>query len=220
MSIRSSSGPETLRYSAESLAAYTGTFVRLVVEVAAGTGIHLRRRQHKPCRKAQRHACPRNRYLAIFKWLAHYLENVAGKLRQLVKKKALRYWPAKPRPGAGIAPPPINPASEIVWWGARNGRCVTSPASASSTPATEWILVGSFSLIEAQAAPGSTAASWPASSCLGARRPDHQDVVAPCRGDFERPLCSLLAAHVFEIQMEALQARPTASRFRPERAGS
>jgi hypothetical protein len=44
-------------------------------------------------------------------------------------------------PGRGIMPPPISPASEMVWCGERNGRCVTSPCSASSTPATEWILV-------------------------------------------------------------------------------
>src|SRR5579875_3200399 len=44
-------------------------------------------------------------------------------------------------PGRGIMPPPISPASEIVWCGDRNGRLVTSPSSRFSTPATEWILV-------------------------------------------------------------------------------
>jgi len=44
-------------------------------------------------------------------------------------------------PGRGTAPPPINPASEMVWWGDRNGRTPTNPAPASSTPATLWILV-------------------------------------------------------------------------------
>ena len=44
-------------------------------------------------------------------------------------------------PGRGMMPPPISPASEIVWCGERNGRTLTSPAAASSTPATLWILV-------------------------------------------------------------------------------
>ena len=44
-------------------------------------------------------------------------------------------------PGRGMIPPPISPASEIVWCGARNGRVLTNPAAASSTPATLWILV-------------------------------------------------------------------------------
>jgi hypothetical protein len=28
-------------------------------------------------------------------------------------------------PGIGTWPPPISPASEMVWWGARHGRVVT-----------------------------------------------------------------------------------------------
>src|SRR5437016_4128721 len=44
-------------------------------------------------------------------------------------------------PGGGYDPPPINPASEIVWCGARNGRRATSDSPSGSTPATEWILV-------------------------------------------------------------------------------
>src|SRR5690242_12483671 len=44
-------------------------------------------------------------------------------------------------PGRGYDPPPIKPASEIVWCGARNGRRATSDSPSGSTPATEWILV-------------------------------------------------------------------------------
>src|SRR2546427_5099093 len=43
-------------------------------------------------------------------------------------------------PGRGNVPPPISPASEIVWCGARNGRRATSDSPSGSTPATEWIL--------------------------------------------------------------------------------
>src|SRR5712691_10499748 len=44
-------------------------------------------------------------------------------------------------PGRGYEPPPIRPASEIVWCGARNGRRATSDSPSGKTPATEWILV-------------------------------------------------------------------------------
>src|SRR5437667_277751 len=44
-------------------------------------------------------------------------------------------------PGRGYEPPPISPASEIVWCGARNGRRATSDSPSGSTPATEWIFV-------------------------------------------------------------------------------
>jgi hypothetical protein len=44
--------------------------------------------------------------------------------------------PSDTSPGRGTAPPPINPASEIVWCGDRNGRVPTNPFAFSSTPAT------------------------------------------------------------------------------------
>src|SRR5437667_384062 len=44
-------------------------------------------------------------------------------------------------PGRGYDPPPISPASEMVWCGARNGRRATSDSPSARTPATEWILV-------------------------------------------------------------------------------
>src|SRR5213594_3627917 len=50
-------------------------------------------------------------------------------------------WARLTSPGRGYEPPPINPASEIVWCGARNGRRATSDSPTGSTPATEWIFV-------------------------------------------------------------------------------
>jgi hypothetical protein len=38
-------------------------------------------------------------------------------------------------------PPPISPASEIVWWGARHGRVVTRAVRAPVRPATRWMRV-------------------------------------------------------------------------------
>jgi hypothetical protein len=36
----------------------------------------------------------------------------------------------------GTRPPPISPASEMVWWGARHGRVVTHAVQAPVKPAT------------------------------------------------------------------------------------
>ena len=46
-------------------------------------------------------------------------------------------------PGFGIVPPPMSPASEIVWWGARKGRTATRGLP-SILPATECIFVVSM----------------------------------------------------------------------------
>ncbi len=43
-----------------------------------------------------------------------------------------------------MAPPPISPASLMVWCGERNGRVPTSPRESSSTPATLWMRVVSM----------------------------------------------------------------------------
>ena len=51
-------------------------------------------------------------------------------------------WASVTSPGAGSAPPPTRPDGEIVWCGARNGRCRTSPPPWCS-PATEWMRVTS-----------------------------------------------------------------------------
>jgi hypothetical protein len=44
-------------------------------------------------------------------------------------------------PGVGPWPPPIRPASEMVWWGARHGRVVTNAVRSPVRPATRWIRV-------------------------------------------------------------------------------
>jgi hypothetical protein len=38
--------------------------------------------------------------------------------------------------GIGSGPPPISPASEMVWWGARHGREVTNAMRLPVRPAT------------------------------------------------------------------------------------
>ena len=41
-------------------------------------------------------------------------------------------------------PPPIRPASETVWWGARHGRVVTNAVRSPVRPATRWMRVVSM----------------------------------------------------------------------------
>ena len=45
-------------------------------------------------------------------------------------------WASDTSPGRGIMPPPISPASEMVWCGERKGRVPTNPLVESRTPAT------------------------------------------------------------------------------------
>ena len=46
-------------------------------------------------------------------------------------------WDRLTSPGRGMAPPPISPASEMVWCGDRNGRVAIMPSPCGMSPATE-----------------------------------------------------------------------------------
>jgi hypothetical protein len=46
-----------------------------------------------------------------------------------------------PLPGRGLWPAPITPTSEMVWWGARNGRVVMTAVGPPVRPATLWMRV-------------------------------------------------------------------------------
>jgi hypothetical protein len=59
-------------------------------------------------------------------------------------RKRTPLWARLASPGRGIIPPPMRPAWEMVWWGARNGRRPTSPSSRDSVPATECTFVVSM----------------------------------------------------------------------------
>ena len=110
-------------------------------------------------------------------------------------------------PGRGMpCPPPISPASEMVWCGARNGRSRQQPRPLGSMPATLWILVVSMASSKRER-------RQDAGQALGkhgfarARRADHQYVV-PARGcHFQRALGGGLAAHVAEIQHRRVRPR-------------
>jgi hypothetical protein len=109
---------------------------RLVVEVAAGAGIH-GRRQHEARRKAERHGGARDGHRVIFERLAHDLEHVARKLRQLVQKEQAVVGQRNLAGAGNDAAADQAGVGDGVVRRAETGRCVTRPAAASSTPATE-----------------------------------------------------------------------------------
>src|SRR5882724_13170554 len=56
-------------------------------------------------------------------------------------KKSTPLWASDTSPGIGTWPPLISPASDMVWWGARNGRVVTNAVRSPVRPATRWMRV-------------------------------------------------------------------------------
>jgi hypothetical protein len=80
-------------------------------------------------------------------------------------------------PGRGMpAPPPIMPASEIVWCGARKGRVRSSPPPGGSAPAMLWIFVVSIASSKRHRRKN---AGQPLRQhrLARSRRPDHEHVV-------------------------------------------
>ncbi len=102
-------------------------------------------------------------------------------------------------PGRGVPePPPIRPASEMVWWGERKGRSWSRPAPARRMPATLWILVVSMASSKAERRQD---AGQPLGEhgLAGTGRADHEDVVGSGGGHFERTLGHGLAADFAEV---------------------
>ncbi len=58
-------------------------------------------------------------------------------------KNSTPLWAREISPGRGMAPPPDNPAVEMVWWGERKGLLCSRDPPASNCPAIEWIMVAS-----------------------------------------------------------------------------
>jgi hypothetical protein len=54
-------------------------------------------------------------------------------------RKSILWCASDTSPGIGTWPPPISPASEMVWWGARHGRVVTNAVRSPVRPPTRWM---------------------------------------------------------------------------------
>ena len=102
-------------------------------------------------------------------------------------------------PGRGIPePPPIRPASETVWCGARNGP-LDEQASARREDARDAVDLGGFeSFLECQGREDSGEA-FGQHRLARSGRADHQDIVAARRGDLEGAFGCGLAADVAEV---------------------
>ena len=107
---------------------------RLARHLAVRCRVHCRH-QHEFRREGHAAGRPGNGGAPLLQRLAHRLEHVALEFRQLVQKE---HAVVRQRnfPWGGWMFPPSSPASLTVWWGARNGRCVTSAWPGSSWPTT------------------------------------------------------------------------------------
>jgi hypothetical protein len=79
-------------------------------------------------------------YDTLLAGLARDLHDMAAELRQFIQAEHAMVA-SDPSPGIGTWPPPISPASEMVWWGARHGRVVTHAVRSPVRPTTLWIRV-------------------------------------------------------------------------------
>jgi hypothetical protein len=71
-------------------------------------------------------------------------------------RKSTPWWASDTSPGIGTWPPPISPASEMVWWGARHGRIMTHAVCAAVKAATRWMRVVSIASARVIAGAAST----------------------------------------------------------------
>jgi hypothetical protein len=114
----------------------------------------------------------------LLKGLAPHLQDVAAALGEFIQKAHAMVGQRHLRRQDGGEPPPISPASEMVWWGARNGRVVTNAVRSPVRPATRWIRV--VSTASARDIPGTMVVSRRASIDLPA--PDGDMVSPPATG--------------------------------------
>ena len=127
MSMRSSSGPEILRDVALTMRRRAGALAGLVAEVAAGAGVH-GGDEHEARGEADRHGGARDGDGAVLEGLAQDFEDVRGNSGSS-SRKSTPLWARETSPGRGMLPPPMRPASEMVWCGERKGRCGRGRAS-------------------------------------------------------------------------------------------
>ena len=69
-----------------------------------------------------------------------HLQDMAAELGEFIQQEHAMVG-QRHLAGIGTWPPPISPASEMVWWGARNGRVVTNAVRPPVRPATRWMRV-------------------------------------------------------------------------------
>ena len=101
-------------------------------------------------------------------------------------------------PGWGVVPPPTRPASLTEWWGERNGRIAISGFSGSQQ-AHSAIDPGCLQALRRRQRRQDRRQPLGEQGFAGARRTDHQDIVAPRRGDQDRSLGVILSLDVHKV---------------------
>ncbi len=153
--------------------------------------------------KAERHGGARDGDGVIFQGLAQDLEDVAGKLRQLVEKEqAVVGQRDLAGPGDDAAADQPGVGDGVV--GRAEGALGDEARSGVEHAGDGVNLGGLQSLFEGERGEDGGQALGQ-HGFAGAGRADHQNVVAAGRGHFERALGRLLAAHVLEVHVEVLQ---------------
>ena len=130
-------------------------------------------------------------------------------------RKRTPWWARLTSPGRGVVPPPMSPASEMVWCGARKGRRRQEPLARLEQPHDAVNLGGFQGLFLVQGRQDGRQALGQ-HGLARARRADHQDVVAAGRGQQQGPFHRLLALDLAEIEVVVA---PPAGRCRQTRPG-
>src|ERR1700739_2969968 len=175
---------------------------RFVVEISTGAGIH-GGREHEARRKAERHGGAGDGDVVVFERLAHDFEHVARKLRQFVEEE-------KSVVGQGnFAGTRDDAATNEAGVGdgvmGRAERTLRDEPGGGMEDSSNGVDLGCLKRLFKRKGSKDGGQALGEHGLAGARRPDHEDVVAAGSGNFERALGCLLAADIFEVDGEMLQ---------------
>ena len=175
---------------------------RLVVEVAAGAGIH-GRGQHEARRKAERHGGAGDGDGVVFQRLAHDFEHVARELGQLVEEEQAVVG-QRDFAGAGN-----DAAADQAGVGDGVVRRAEGPLRDQARAGIEHpghgVNLGGFERFFKGERGKDGGQPLGQHGFAGAGRADHQNVVAAGGGHFQGALGGLLAAHIAEVDGEVFE---------------
>ena len=175
---------------------------RLVVEVAAGAGVH-GGGEHEARGKAERHGGAGDGDGVVFERLAHDFEDVAGELGQFVEEEQAVVGEGDfagtrddaAADEAGVGDGVVRRAEGAL--GDEPGGGIEDAGDGVDLGGLERFFEGERREDRRQA--------LGEHGLAGAGRADHEDVVAAGGGDFESALGGVLAADIFEVDGEVLQ---------------
>ena len=180
----------------------THALARLVVEVAAGAWVH-GRGQHEARREAERHGGARNGDGVILKRLPHHLQHVAWKLRQFVEEQQAVVCERD------LARTRNDAAADQACVGDGVVRRAEGPlrnqARGCVQHAGDGVNLGGLQGFVKRERRKNRRQPLGQHRLAGAGRPNHENVMAACRGHLQRAFGGLLPAHIFEVHAEVLQ---------------